>query len=95
MTNELAAIERLLELAIEFIVKYSFQIIGAIILLMIGLKIASRLSKLVGNICEKKGVDVTLSRFFGSLVKVPNDAGITIPFPQRDIHISSQTPAGV
>jgi small conductance mechanosensitive channel len=54
----------------EFFVEYSFQILGAMIILLIGLFIAKRVSNLVFSLCEKKGIDITLSRFIAATSKI-------------------------
>jgi small conductance mechanosensitive channel len=70
MQEELATIQQAYNVVVEFIINYSFQILGAIIILLVGAKIASWLGKLVTNLCEKKEVDITLARFLGSVVKI-------------------------
>ncbi len=54
----------------NFFVNYSIQLIGAIIILIIGMMIARKVSNGVAKLCEKKGVDVTLSRFIGNVVRI-------------------------
>jgi small conductance mechanosensitive channel len=54
----------------EFLIKYSFQILGALIILIIGLKLSGWLSRVVLRLCEKRSIDVTLSRFFASSTKL-------------------------
>jgi small conductance mechanosensitive channel len=78
MEQELETIQKIYDVAAEFIINYSFQILGAIIILVIGAKIASWLGRLVSRFCEKKNVDVTLSRFFGNMVKVVTLAFVVI-----------------
>lgn len=68
--NELETITRLTNTIIDFFVNYSFQVIGAIIIFLIGLVIARWLSKIALRICEKHTVDVTLSLFIASTVKL-------------------------
>ncbi len=70
MKNELETIQQVYNVAAEFIINYSFQILGAIIILIVGAKLASWLGRLVTRLCEKKNVDITLSRFLGSVVKI-------------------------
>ena len=70
MQEELATIQRAYDVVVEFLINYSFQILGAIIILLVGAKIASWLGRLVTRVCEKKNVDITLSRFLGSVVKI-------------------------
>ena len=70
MDENLALIQSIVDTVIEFVVNYSFQIIGAIILLAIGIFIAGKAGKKVEMIMRNKAIDVTLSRFTGSIVKV-------------------------
>ena len=61
---------RLIEIILEFLVNYSFQVVGAIITLFFGLIIAKWASKFVLRLCEKKGIDITLKKFLTDLVKI-------------------------
>jgi small conductance mechanosensitive channel len=70
MGNELETIQQIYNVIVEFIINYSFQILGAIIILIVGAKLAGWLGRLVTNLCEKKGVDITLARFLGNVVKI-------------------------
>ena len=67
--DELKAMERFLEIATEFIVKYGFQVIAAIIIIVIGLLVARWLANLVINVCSRRNLDITLTKFLGSAVK--------------------------
>ncbi len=70
MLEEIEAAERYLDMIIEFGVKYGFQVLAAIITLIIGLIVARWLSRVVVRACEKRNLDVTLSRFLGNVVKL-------------------------
>ncbi len=70
MPEEILALGQFYEVAIEFAVEYGLQIIGAIIILIIGFIVARWLSRMVMGFCEKKGLDITLTRFLGSVVKI-------------------------
>ncbi len=70
LTEEIQMIQKILDIIVEFIIKYSFQIVGALIILIIGLKLSGWLSRLVLRICEKRNIDVTLTRFLASSVKL-------------------------
>ena len=54
----------------SYLVNYSFQIIGAIIVGLIGLVVARKVGLVVEHQMVKHRVDVTLSRFTGSGVKI-------------------------
>jgi len=68
--QELVQLQVIYDVIINFFVNYSFQIIGAIIILVIGLLIANRIAKVVLKVCDKKGIDVTLSRFIANTTKL-------------------------
>jgi len=70
MGNELETIQQVYNIVVEFIINYSFQILGAIIILIVGAKLAGWLGRLVTRLCEKKNVEITLARFLGNVVKI-------------------------
>jgi len=70
LESELQQFTAIYQMVIEFFVNYSFQILGAIIILLIGMMVASKVSNLVLKLCDKKGLDVTLSRFLAATTKI-------------------------
>jgi len=70
MFDEIEAAERYMDIIIEFGVNYGFQVLAAVITLIIGLIVARWLSGVVVRVCQKRDWDVTLSRFLGSIVKM-------------------------
>ena len=70
MPEELAQVEKYMDIIIEFGVKYGFQVIYAIIILIIGLIVARWLGNMVVRVCEARKLDITLSRFLGSVVRL-------------------------
>ena len=70
MKEELAQVEKYMDIIIEFAVKYGFQVIYAIIIFIIGLIIARWLDKTVVRLCESRNLDITLSRFVGNVVRL-------------------------
>jgi small conductance mechanosensitive channel len=68
--QELETLQKIVDVVMEFVINYSFQIVGALIILIIGLKLSGWLSRLVLRLCEKRNVDITLSKFFASSVKL-------------------------
>jgi small conductance mechanosensitive channel len=70
MTLDLAQIQKLSDTATEFLVNYSFQIMGAIVLFIIGAWIAGKIGEKIEKIMRGRNVDVTLSAFTGSMVKI-------------------------
>ena len=68
--NEIQQLQSIYDTIAEFLVTYSFQILGAVIILLVGMFIASRVARLVSNFCTKKNLDVTLSNFLASCTKI-------------------------
>jgi len=70
MKEELATLQNLFNVVVEFLVNYSFQVMGAIIILVVGIYVARWLSNMVVKLCQKRDLDVTLTSFLGSLTKI-------------------------
>jgi small conductance mechanosensitive channel len=70
MTEELSSLQRLYQIVIEFLVTYSFQIIGALIILLVGSKVASWVASFTARLCQKHGIDITLTKFLGNVSKI-------------------------
>ncbi len=70
MTAELSTLQSLYQVVIEFLVTYSFQIIGAIIILLVGMKVAGWVSGFITRLCEQHGLDTTLAKFLGNVSKI-------------------------
>lgn len=70
MNTELKDFQKIYDQIAEFFVNYSFQLVGALIILLIGLFIAGRVGRTVQGLCERNRIDVTLSRFLGNVAKI-------------------------
>jgi small conductance mechanosensitive channel len=57
-------------LIVTYLVTYSFQIVAAIIIIAIGFILGRKGNTLVLALCEKKSLDITLSRFFASCARI-------------------------
>ena len=57
-------------MVVECFVGYSFQIIGALLIMLVGEPVAGKVSKIVERLCLKKKLDVTLSSFIASTIKI-------------------------
>lgn len=68
--KDLEFIQKLINTLIEFFVNYSFQVLGAIIILIVGAFIAGWVAKILLKSFEKKQMDVTLSGFLAACVKM-------------------------
>lgn len=54
----------------ELLVKYSFDVLGAVIILVIGFWIASQVAAMLARLLTRKGVDITLTKFGAGAVKL-------------------------
>jgi len=68
--TQLQHVSAIIEIAAEFAIAYGLQIIGALVILFIGLKFAAFVGRRITGMCERKEIDVTLSRFAGNAVKI-------------------------
>lgn len=78
MQEEIEQIQAIYNTIIEFFINYSFQLLGALIILLIGLLVANKVGKAVLKLCEKKELDITLSRFLASFVKIVIIVGVAV-----------------
>lgn len=70
MEEQIQTVTRLVDLAVGFGVTYGLQLLGALVILLIGLKVAKWTGVRVMRLCEMRNLDVTLARFFGNTVKI-------------------------
>ncbi len=70
MQQDFNSLNKLIEVAMDFAVRYGLQILGALVVFFIGLKLAMWLGQRTADFAERKKLDVTLARFFGNVVKI-------------------------
>ena len=70
MEQEIESINRFVDALVEFGVSYGFQILGAVVFLVIGLKLASWAARKVTRVADAKSMDPTLARFIANVVKL-------------------------
>jgi len=70
MEKEATALQKFINTAVEFLTNYSFQVLGAIIVLVAGHFIGRWVEGIVLKLCEKKKLDVTLSKFLAGCAKM-------------------------
>jgi len=70
MEQELKTVQRMVDTVIDFFVNYSFQVVGAVIILIAGFIVGRWVSRIVLGACQKKEMDITLSRFLASCCKI-------------------------
>jgi small conductance mechanosensitive channel len=78
MQEEIQQFQAIYDTVVEFFVNYSFQLVGALIIVLIGMFVAGRVARGVLRLCERKELDITLSRFIASFVKIVIIVGVAI-----------------
>jgi small conductance mechanosensitive channel len=75
MPDDIKTAQKIVNIIIDFFANYSFQVIGAILILVIGFLVARSVTSFLEKLFERKNLDVTLSKFTAAAVK-----GIIIGF---------------
>ncbi|MCH1930221.1 mechanosensitive ion channel family protein [Shewanella sp. A25] len=70
LDQELQQIQNVYQLIAEFLVNYSFQLVGAMLIFLLGLWVASKVSRIVAKQFEKHNIDITLSNFVSNLIRI-------------------------
>ncbi len=78
MQEEIEQVQAIYNTIVEFFVNYSFQLLGAFIIVLVGIFVANRVARSVLKLCEKKELDLTLSRFIASFVKIVIIVGVAV-----------------
>lgn len=70
IATEIEQFEKYYNMVTEYLVKYSMQIVGAILILLFGLWVAQKLSNVVARLMSNHNIDITLTNFVSNVVKV-------------------------
>lgn len=70
LQKEIEQVNYFSNLVIEFFSNYTFQLIGAFIIFLLGYMLAGKVSKMVLRLCERNQLDITLSQFLASTSKM-------------------------
>ena len=70
MDKDLGTLQGLVNQGVSFIVAYGFQILGALIILVIGFLAARWCGRMITGVCERRGLDTTLSKFFANIARL-------------------------
>ncbi|BBN82167.1 mechanosensitive ion channel protein [Pseudoalteromonas sp. A25] len=68
--QEIKQVEHYFNLIRDYLVTYSMQVVGAILILILGLWLSNRISKMVEALMQRHNIDVTLTNFISNVVKV-------------------------
>ena len=78
LKDEIGLFNKYYEMIIDFFANYSFQLIGAFIIFIIGYIVAGKIAVVVLRLCDKHKLDITLSRFLANTSKMVIVVMITI-----------------
>jgi len=70
LDNNIQMVQRIYDVVIQFLVGYSFQLVGAIVILVAGVVVAGWVTKALLRVQERRNVDVTLRQFLASMVRL-------------------------
>lgn len=70
VNDQLQSVSHIYALIIDFFVNYSFQLIGAILIFLIGLLVARWVANFTLRLCERHQVDVTLRLFIANTLRL-------------------------
>ena len=70
VTQQLELVQQIYQTLVDFLVGYSFQILGAIIVVVAGFLIGRWVANALLRVQEKRNVDVTLRQFIASTVRL-------------------------
>lgn len=70
MEKELELAQQAYDVIVNFVVNYSFQLIGAVIILIAGFIVGGWVSRMLLRLQERRDVDVTLRQFIASTVRL-------------------------
>lgn len=70
MEDQLDLLQEVYQLTVNFLVNYSFQLLGALLVLVIGFVVGGWVSRAVLKLMESRNVDQTLREFLASVVKM-------------------------
>ncbi|NKF51236.1 mechanosensitive ion channel [Shewanella sp. WXL01] len=70
LNQEIQQLQNAYDFILEFLVQYSFQLVGAVLIFLIGLWVANKVSNLVTNLLTKHNIDVTLTTFTSNLIRI-------------------------
>lgn len=70
LKQEIDQVAKIYNIIIDFFTNYSFQLIGALIIFILGYMFAGKISKFVLRLCQRHKLDITLSQFLASTTKM-------------------------
>lgn len=68
--QEIDQVNKFYNLIIDFFANYSFQLVGAVIIFILGYVIAGKIAAAVLRLCKRNNLDITLSQFLSNTSKM-------------------------
>jgi len=66
----LTPFQKMIDTSIDFLVNYSFQVVGALLILVIGAIAARWIGSIIMGVCQRRKLDITLAKFFASTTRI-------------------------
>lgn len=70
MEEQIQTVSKFVDTVVQFAVAYGFQIVGALVFLFVGLKVAVWAGQRMTRLIEAKKIDPTLARFLGNISRL-------------------------
>lgn len=70
MAEELEQAQEIYNLIVTYLVTYGFQVLGAVIIFAVGIFVANKVAEKLNSFMLSKNIDVTLSKFTASTIKI-------------------------
>lgn len=70
MEEQLGLVQEIYSLVVNFAVTYSFQLLGAVVVLIAGFIVGGWVSRMLLGVMERKGVDITLRQMLASVARL-------------------------
>lgn len=70
LDQELAQLQQVYQVIVEFLVNYSFQLLGALLIFLLGLWLSNKAANWTSNKLRQHNIDITLSGFVSNLIRL-------------------------
>ena len=69
LQDGITMVQKLSDTVVDYLVKYGLQVLGGILIILVGLWLANRVAKIFFDATRKKRMDITLAKFLTMVVK--------------------------
>lgn len=89
MEEELRQFTEIYNMIAAYLITYSFQIFGAIVIMIVGIFLGRRIGNIVQALGQRKNLDITLCRFFGSCTRIAIiSSAVLIALPKLGVQVT-------